>query len=439
MKKTLLGIFLITTNLIWGQQQKTYTGKYDLHSYNLTFNVGLLKGTATYNYYEDKDLNRIKNGAFSYNGSLSYSGSLTNVSAKGNYSNGNRNGAWTVVFALSDKTIKGQNTFIGNYNNGIPNGLWTLSYNGVQNGIAGNGKYSLNFNKNVINGIFDFTSNTNSIKGKLDNEGFFDGKTIVKESNDEYVFEFKKGVLVSFISRNLQTGKIYDRYNMDSIQLSYLNQLQNSKDSNLLDEIPYRLIEDYNSGTFRLIERLVIKPFYKNFKDYSLFDAFSGDLSINNNNYNWVGFTVLNMEKVETKKERLARIEKEKRVEEERLISQKLTQNISKSINDFKANNETINVYNNDIFKIKYKSLFTIYTEMLNSYNEDLGKYIDSNGFYLKNIDYVKLDFIAKKRNTLSLKIIELYKTPFKSIKDFIIELESSKSIEEKEKLLNIE
>ena len=140
MNKVILCLFLITSNMIWCQQQKTYSGKYDLHSYNLSFNVGLLNGTVTYNYYEDKDLNRIKNGAFSYNGSFSYSGSLTNVSVFGNYSNGKRNGVWTVVFGYNDKSTKGQNTFIGNYNNGIPNGQWTLSYNGQKNGIAGNGK-----------------------------------------------------------------------------------------------------------------------------------------------------------------------------------------------------------------------------------------------------------------------------------------------------------
>jgi hypothetical protein len=210
-----------------------------------------------------------------------------------------------------------------------------------------------------------------------------------------------------------------------------------------------------------------MKPFYKNFKDYSLFDAISGDLSIKDNNYNWLGFKVLNMEIVETKKEKLERIEKEKielerikkierdriekiekirlekiekeKIELERIENEaKLLENIRKNINDFKNNNLIIISKKDEIVKIRYNSLYNNYTEILNYYNQELSKLIDSNGYFYRNADPNKIDLFTRKRNKLSLKIIELYSLPYKSVSELISNLKNASSIEEKEKLLNI-
>ena len=90
MKKVILifGFILIST-MCFAQQLKTYNGDYNLKSYGKIiggFLADELKGTATYTYYQDEKLERIKSGIFSYKGKASGKGVSISVTISGNYS-----------------------------------------------------------------------------------------------------------------------------------------------------------------------------------------------------------------------------------------------------------------------------------------------------------------------------------------------------------------
>ena len=81
---------------------------------------------------------------------------------------------------------------------------------------------------------------------------------------------FDNGLLVSSIGRNLQTGNVFDNFKINEDQLAIFNQLLVEKDSSIIENIPYRIAVGYGG----LADELVIKQFYKQFKEASLFDAF---------------------------------------------------------------------------------------------------------------------------------------------------------------------
>lgn len=319
MKKvmTILGALLLSSTL-FGQQLKNYNGNYELHSYEVdVFGIppGLIKGTATYSYYENEDLQRIRSGKFNYNGRINANGETVTVSISGNYLENKKDGKWSVNQTYSGSGQSINLIFTGTYKNGFPNGLWSSTLSGTQRGKTITGSYTLNFSNNVINGNFKQTTSDgtgNSISGSLDSNGYFTGKTIIKTDGDEYQCTFNNGLLVSAIGRNLQSGNIFENYKVNEEELTSFNMLLNEKDSSIIDEIPFKIVEGNNN----FIDRLVTNEFINIMARASLFDVTPGDLSIGKNNkYNWVGFKVRALENSETKTERLARL----KAEEERL------------------------------------------------------------------------------------------------------------------------
>lgn len=333
---TILGALLLSSTC-FAQQLKTYNGEYDLRSYEvdvLGINPGLLNGTATYSYYENEDLKRIRSGKFNYTGKFSRNGGSVTASISGNYSENNKDGKWSVNQSVEMPEVRQPGrvstpassvklNFAGIYKDGLPNGLWTSTLSVTQKGKTITGTHTLNFSKNVIIGNFKETTNDgtdNSISGTLDNNGYFTGKTIVKKDGREYQLTFNNGLLVSSIGRSIQSGNIFENFKISEDELTIFNQLLNEKDSTVIDEIPFKIVDGNNYE----IDKLISNEFINIMKSGSLFDVTPGDLSIDENKkYNWIGFKIRVLEKSETKTEKLTRLkaeeEKLQRAEEERI------------------------------------------------------------------------------------------------------------------------
>jgi len=322
MKKvmTILGALLVSSTC-FAQQLKTYNGNYDLHSYEVDIagvNPGLLNGTATYSYYEDEEWKRIRSGKFNYNGKISGNGVSITATIAGNYKENKKHGKWVIKQSANNSAKAGSYnlSFNGNYKDGLPSGLWSSKLSTTQKGKTVSYTHTLNFSNNVINGNFKLTSTNGGpdyVSGSLDSNGYFTGKTVVKKDGREYQITFNNGLLVSFIGRGIQNGNIFENFKINEDELAIFNQLLNEKDSSIIDEIPFKIVDGNNDA----INSLFVNDLIETFKTASLFDITPGDLSIDKNKrYNWVGFKVRALEKSETKTERLARIKAE---EEERL------------------------------------------------------------------------------------------------------------------------
>jgi hypothetical protein len=313
---------ILISSMCFAQQLKTYNGNYDLRSYEVDvfgINPSLLVGNASYFYYEDENLQRIRSGKFNYNGKLSNNGASLSVTISGNYTENKKNGKWTVKQLVKIPAGSVDLTFDGGFKEGLPDGLWSSTLTGIQNGKTVSGTYTSNFSSNVLIGEFKMTTNDgtgNKISGSFDKEGYFTGKTILIKGGEEYQYTFNNGLLVSAIGRTLQSGNVFENYKINEEELAIFNQLMTEKDSAILDEIPFKIIdgENYNINNF------ITNEFKNHFKNASLFNLTGGDLSIDENGkYNWIGFKIRILEASETKTEKLARLkaEEERKLKEE--------------------------------------------------------------------------------------------------------------------------
>ena len=300
MKKVILifGFILIST-MCFAQQLKTYNGDYNLKSYGKIiggFLADELKGTATYTYYQDEKLERIKSGIFSYKGKASGKGVSISVTISGNYSANLKKGNWIVKQTLIMPATRNSaatsytTSFTGSFNDGLPNGPWISTINATQKGKIITQTSSLNFINNVLNGDFKLITKDgtgNSISGSLDKNGYFTGKCVVRDDGSEYQYTFNNGLCVSQIDTDIQSGDIKYKYKIEDDMLSAFNKLLIEKDSSIIDQIPY-VIEEKPDGLYDLI----IKKFKEDFKNSSGFDITPGDISIDDSGeyYKWIGF-----------------------------------------------------------------------------------------------------------------------------------------------------
>ena len=447
MKKliAILGALLLSS-ICFAQQLKTFNGEYDLHSYEvdvLGINPGLLNGTATYSYYENEDLQRIRSGNFNYTGKLSRNGGSVTASISGNYSLNNKDGKWSVnqSFEMPEVRQPGRVStpassvklnFAGIYKDGLPNGLWTSTLSATQKGKAITGTWTLNFSKNVIIGGFQQTTNDgtdNSISGILDNNGYFTGKTIVKKDGREYQLTFNNGLLVSSIGRSIQTGDIFENFKISEDELTIFNQLINEKDSTVIDEIPFKIVDGNNYE----IDKLISNEFINKMKSGSLFNVTPGDLSIDKNEkYNWIGFKIRVLEKSETKTQKLARLkaeeEKLQRAEYKKLegnLKLKYEEKI-KRIEAYHLNNVQGQLYINSFARPNlYNAFEVLYVHYINQLKIEN----DIN----KRLGYVtKIDVLCDK-------VLFIHGIDKKVFKEQNEKLKNEKSIEELEKILELD
>lgn len=235
-------IFLCTSS--FGQNLKTYKGEYDDGTAN--------KGNATYTYYEDKTTQEyIKHGAFKFSYIDRDEISSQKVSISGNYKHNKRDGIWIFVITYTDcptngdTFITGTKTLTATYSNGKPNGAWLYKYNvkGREKRYSLNGYYwtsfqpiapelvSATYRDGVITGAVKFVNNLpysdyNSIAGQFDQNGLMSGTWLYKSPEYEKTIDYKSGVLVRYIIREISSGKItmkeVDDAEMTQVKASFI-------------------------------------------------------------------------------------------------------------------------------------------------------------------------------------------------------------------------
>jgi len=192
-----------------GQTLKTFQGNYE-------------NGTATYQYYENQNLERVFQGPFKYKGAVTGGVKGTSMlNVVGQYNLDKKDGKWT--YMLADPDIKGTTeTVSGLYSNGEMTEFWTstttsnltkktirkTSATFKNNKLAGELKFDFN-----ISNLKDFSSI--SITGFFNDSGFFEGtwSTTYTQGNIQYEEsrKYRKGVLYFLLHQRLSDGKILEK------------------------------------------------------------------------------------------------------------------------------------------------------------------------------------------------------------------------------------
>jgi hypothetical protein len=223
-------IFLFCTSLSFGQVIKAYSGKYE-------------KGTATYQYYENENYERILHGSFSYKES--------EFQITGQYNNNLRNGFWKATTSLQRGWGKGASMITqlvtATYNNGKLEGLCTYKkMNATIKTILATS--TANFKNNMLVGSYKFDSYfdkyENNSKFSIDcsftKDGFLDGIFKIDYNYDgvEYqdIQKYRYGFLFWSLCRNQSNGEILKKYD----KRKFIDQFYSNYDSSKkVSIIPY--------------------------------------------------------------------------------------------------------------------------------------------------------------------------------------------------------
>lgn len=216
MKKTLITILTSTLSLTLASQDlKTYNGSFE-------------SGTASYQYYENENYERIYNGSFSYK-------ETSGKSMTGNYVENQKHGNWI----FKDEINASWRYLIkGNFKNGKKQGKWT--YTGTH--LKSNKEYLkliANYNNGKLVGSFSLFTNQSDknftkINGVFDTAGYFEDEWITKvsrayrggtSSEIEQIFKFRQGVCYFFLERNVQSGEVLHKFEKQEFVTSFFDSL----------------------------------------------------------------------------------------------------------------------------------------------------------------------------------------------------------------------
>ncbi len=199
MRKSLLLIFALFVFTAKSQVLKTYTGSYE-------------NGTATYQYYENSNYERIYQGSFRYkNGSTSL--------IVGQYKNNKKSGTWKLTYHGSmpfDYRDLNTEEITANYKDGKLNGMCTEKEINIKTKKIIK-KSSANFVNNILVGKYEYYSKKNSININFstDSSGRYNGDYYVSytEGNAKYedIRKYKNGQLYFRLYRNAHSGEILQR------------------------------------------------------------------------------------------------------------------------------------------------------------------------------------------------------------------------------------
>jgi hypothetical protein len=307
--------FFLTSS--YSQVIKTYSGPYKIDKTIGYIRFYLLNEKATYSYFENKDSERVKTGAFNYTGSQSGNGVSLNIKVSGNYKNNFRSGVWNSVISVIDGSDYVKMITNLNYDNGQPNGLWRYDATGSLKNITSPEYTVINFDHNLTIGNFSILDYSNLIKvsGQCNKKGYLTGKIIFNtlDSGEEAIMDYEDGFLLKSIRRYKSTGNIIDKTEATLEELENfrkIQQLSAAGNTDALEELPFLIKEDYNYEMFRI--------FAAGFA-YSCSSAFPGDKSHfdSENTYNWKGFkTKVLVEQVPKSKRLVIEAQKEKEKQE---------------------------------------------------------------------------------------------------------------------------
>jgi len=193
----LILIFHLSTSVIDGQTLKNYSGTFE-------------NGKATYQYYENDQMDRVLQGNFSYTGSL--------FDMQGNFKDGNKNGKWTIK-AQNKKYSNWRASIIintqieGNYINGFLDGYWqyknTMQFDDDNNSTDIETSTATFKNNHFIGKVTYYANFPTDYKvtGQFNENGYVDGTWIYAEGNMRDEIRFYKGVAYWRLYNNTTTGE----------------------------------------------------------------------------------------------------------------------------------------------------------------------------------------------------------------------------------------
>jgi hypothetical protein len=224
--RTITVIFCITISSVnvFAQKTLTYTGAFedkriDVLTGDYDHAYGGASGTATYEYYENNNQDRIFEGKFTLkNGQLQING---------NFKNNLKDGHWKYIISKSPDNTNFEPclaTAEGNYSNGKLNGTWVFSL--VDKKTSKKYSYSkATFINNLVVGTFEFSENSKNkfeFKINYDSISNYNGSYYVKYWVESIPFEdqkeYKHGEIIKSLHRNIATGE-----KIDSKSYRYLN------------------------------------------------------------------------------------------------------------------------------------------------------------------------------------------------------------------------
>ena len=200
---TIFGLLLTTCGA--AQSYKSFNGKYE-------------GGQAIYRYYENSSLTRIFDGSFKFQDSRENINSVgasipTGITILGEFKEDHKIGLWLSTEVLASNVpnygyTKIIMTYNGRYNFGERQGVWKFTTNLISPKKKDNEIRFLYFNHNILVGKIDLPN----IKGALDSLGNFIDTWNLKHNNSEYIVQFNKNIMQSFIKRKIDDGQVLIRY-----------------------------------------------------------------------------------------------------------------------------------------------------------------------------------------------------------------------------------
>ncbi|EOG6897053.1 hypothetical protein ACLH3T_002430, partial [Flavobacterium psychrophilum] len=231
--KTILILLIFFSSMIYSQNIKEYNGKYSIQGVSRFNDYGI----ASYNFIENKDSERIKNGKFIFKGSR--------LSIDGQFKNGFRDGLWKIKYTNNHPYYEKYTiVLLAFYKQGKLDGNCTY-IKSLNSGKLILEKSSAFFKENVLIGLYTFDKYFDDhkapkriiIKYKQDLNGQLDGeyKTEFRQEccdnlgQIEDVINYEKGEMKYRLCREKQDGKIY--YKFENGQ--YTKSLENKSSKNI--------------------------------------------------------------------------------------------------------------------------------------------------------------------------------------------------------------
>lgn len=184
-----IGILCANTHS-FSQKIQTYSGAFE-------------GGTATYQYYENEQYERVYHGDFKFQSE--------GLTVTGKFSHSKKNGTWKATNNSSNTFVYGGKLFqvaSGQYVKGNREGTWTY-----QKSIDGKIRIQsiAHFKNNLKVGAYEYKNGTFSMKYNLNDEGFVDGEYVATDTYTQHIAKFKNGVMYFSLYRNPSNGEIKEK------------------------------------------------------------------------------------------------------------------------------------------------------------------------------------------------------------------------------------
>lgn len=219
-------IFIMGLNLLFGIIENVFSQEL------LTYQGPYKNGTASYQYSEGNNFERVFQGPFKY--------SEDEITITGQFINNKKNGQWVTIKvdkAISNGKPLKKEILTGQYLNDQMEGLWSIERTDLEKNkpiissqvnfkdgyLVGSFKYYNSNSGFILNNIEQI--NELSLIGNFDSKGYFDSVWIAsyKINNIPYelIRKFKSGLLFFELKRNLSTGEILNKYDNPAAPVKY--------------------------------------------------------------------------------------------------------------------------------------------------------------------------------------------------------------------------